>query len=521
MKLRFCLFSFLSGSFVLGHTSDNIANAPIATTRQGLVRGSSVHDRVNAFLGIPFALPPVGTLRFMPPQPLEEIESTGNASVRDATKFGPVCHQFHYRTVMGDALVETSGQSEDCLTLNVFVPKTEASSKHCRRLPVFVWSFGGAFGEGGGSMPLFDPTGFVAESQDIIVVTWNYRLNIFGFPNSPALDAQNLGIRDQRVALEWVRDNIAGFGGDPTRIILGGQSSGADTGNAMLYSHADDPIVSGIALQSGSVQIIGAAETNVDSEFVRVAEALGCQNVDRATELDCMRGIDAGILHQAVSNQTFNAFGRPPGGAPMVDNATLFTLQEYDVRGRAGKFAKVPTLLGVTNDEGDAILNWSAECGVNKSASSIISASLLGCNIALESEYRYLNNVTAWRYRYMGVFPEVTPYSWLGSYHEVDVALLMGTYNSIPGAAGRRSAITPAASRYYQRMFATFVRNPADGLRKEYNWPPYHLSHRKLMKLFQNNTLSAALEDSTPYDEICREPPPLPWAAVAAPPPSC
>lgn len=169
----------------------------------------------------------------------------------------------------------------------------------------------------------------------------SYRLNVFGFPNSPALDAQNLGIRDQRVALEWVRDNIAGFGGDPTRIVLGGQSSGADTGNAMLYSHADDPIVSGIALQSGSVQVIGAAETDVDAEFVRVATAVGCQNGDRIKELSCMREISAERLRNAVSNQTFNAFGSPPGGAPMVDNVTLFTPQEYDARGRAGKFARV------------------------------------------------------------------------------------------------------------------------------------------------------------------------------------
>ncbi|KAJ6786102.1 hypothetical protein PWT90_10597 [Aphanocladium album] len=519
MKLLLAFSYLLTGGFVLAHASDDTAQPIIATTRQGLVRGTSVHPRVNAFLGIPFALPPVGSLRFIPPQPLKDTAScTGNATARDATRFGPVCHQFHYRTVMGDALVETSGQSEDCLTLNVFVPKTAVRRK---RLAVFVWSFGGAFGEGGGSMPLFDPTGFVAESQDIIVVTWNYRLNLFGFPNSPALEAQNLGIRDQRVALEWVRDNIAGFGGDPTRIVLGGQSSGADTGNAMLYSHADDPIVKGIAFQSGSVQVIGAADANVDAEFVRVAEAVGCHNGNRAKELNCMRGISAERLQKAVSNQTFNAFGSPPGGAPMVDNVTLFSLQEYDARGRAGKFARVPTLLGVTDDEGDAVLNWSAECGVNKSASSIISATLLGCNIALEAEYRYVNNVTAWRYRYMGVFPEVTPYSWLGSYHEGDVALLMGSYGSIPGAAGRRSVVTPAASRFYQRLFATFVRDPADGLRREHNWPAYHVSHRKLMKLFPNNNLSAVLEDSTPYDEICRDPPALPWAAVAAPPPSC
>lgn len=156
------------------------------------------------------------------------------------------------------------------------------------------------------------------------------------------MDAQNLGLRDQRAALEWLRDNIAGFGGDPSRIVLGGQSAGADSGSAMVYSHEDDPIISGLALQSGTVQIIGASTQAVDSEFVRVATAVGCANsVDRLKELACMRTIDAQRLKHAVSNNTFNAFGSPPGGTPMVDNVTLFTGQEYASRGNAGKFAKV------------------------------------------------------------------------------------------------------------------------------------------------------------------------------------
>lgn len=149
----------------------------LATTNQGVVRGISVHKDVNAYLGIPFAQPPIGSLRFMPPQPLTNASlSESGKHIYNATKFGPVCYQFHYRTVMGDALAETSGQSEDCLTLNIFVPKRSHSACSPRKkpLPVFVWSFGGAFGEGGGSMPMFNPTNFVAENKDIIVVTWKY-----------------------------------------------------------------------------------------------------------------------------------------------------------------------------------------------------------------------------------------------------------------------------------------------------------------------------------------------------------
>lgn len=167
-------------------------------------------------------------------------------------------------------------------------------------------------------------------------------MNLFGFPNSPALDAQNLGLRDQRVALEWLRDNIAGFGGDPNRMIIGGQSAGADSGSAMLYSHAGDPIIIGAAFESGSAQIIGAATQNVDSEFVRVATSVGCANSsDRVNELECMRTVDAEILRHAISNNTFNKFASPSGGTPMVDNITIFTMEEYANRGKRGKFAKV------------------------------------------------------------------------------------------------------------------------------------------------------------------------------------
>lgn len=141
----------------------------LASTRQGPVRGIQLHEDVDAFLGVPYAQPPVGSLRFAPPHPPLNRSSDGQeTTVFNATAFGPVCHQFHYKTILGAALVETSGQSEDCLTLNVFVPR----QRSCKLLPVFVWSYGGAFGEGGGSMPLFNPTQFVIENKDIIVVTW-------------------------------------------------------------------------------------------------------------------------------------------------------------------------------------------------------------------------------------------------------------------------------------------------------------------------------------------------------------
>jgi carboxylesterase type B len=173
-------------------------------------------------------------------------------------------------------------------------------------------------------------------------------MNIFGFPNSPALPlatGQNLGIRDQRIALEWLRDNIAAWGGDSERMLMGGQSAGADTAHSFVYSYPDNPIISGLALQSGLVQVIGPLTEDVDSEFVRVANTVGCANTNRSKELDCMKSVDAKSLKNAISNETFNLFGSPAGGGPMVDNATLFTLTEYLKRGGNGQFAKIVCLM--------------------------------------------------------------------------------------------------------------------------------------------------------------------------------
>ncbi|KJK79605.1 hypothetical protein H634G_05197 [Metarhizium anisopliae BRIP 53293] len=499
----------------------NSSTGLIANTRQGPVRGIEVQNTVNAFLGVPYAQPPLGSLRFEPPQPPLNRASDGHSNVLNATKFGPVCHQFHYRTILGDSLVETSGQSEDCLTLNVFVPRHAFRRKN-GLLPVFVWSYGGAFGEGGASMPLFNPTQFVAENKDVIVVTWNYRLNIFGFPNTPALGAQNLGLRDQRAALEWLRDNIAGFGGDAHRITLGGQSAGADSGSAMIYSHMDDPIVSGLILQSGTVQIIGAATQNADSEFVRVATSVGCANsANRLQELECMRTVNAEILMRAISNKTLNAFGAPSGGAPMVDNVTLFTMREYVHRGSAGKFAKIPTLMGHTKNEGDSILNWTEKCGVNKTLSDLATALIFNCNMALEAGFRYVHRVPTWRYRYAGVFPAVTPFPWARVYHQADIPMLMGTYNLLAQNKTREHhAATIGASRYLQQVFGAFIRDPSHGLEKMYQWPTFVPGLATLIDLFPNNTASAEFKLST-QDEMCMDAPPFPWIEVLKAPPRC
>ena len=132
-----------------GDVKNAYIDCPIAHTCQGLVRGTYLNEDVSAFLGIPYAQAPVGDLRWRPPQPLP-MSAGEEGSIRDASDFGPVCHQFHYRQVLLNNTIETTPQSEDCLNLNIFVPRKASNAK---LLPTLLWSYGGGFVEGGGSVP--------------------------------------------------------------------------------------------------------------------------------------------------------------------------------------------------------------------------------------------------------------------------------------------------------------------------------------------------------------------------------
>ena len=304
---------------------------PIAFTESGIVIGSTTNG-INEFLGIPFAAPPVGALRWTPPQPYGFFPKF----FLQATQFGSQCTQ-------------ASGGSEDCLFLNVYTPQPESFAGGWHPLPVMFWIPGGGL-IAGGSDP-YDPTSLV--KQGVIVVTINYRVGYLGFFAQSAIDAEghlngNYGLMDQQFALKWVRRNIAGFGGDPERVTIFGQSAGGQS----VYAQLASPLAKGLfhraIAESGSytdfqdyfpfIITVAEAETTGSRKVpsgAAIADSVGCSSQTAA----CLRAVPAATL---VAVQPFPLF-------PFVDG-TLLT-QTIAAAFASGEFNRVPVISGTNHDE--------------------------------------------------------------------------------------------------------------------------------------------------------------------------
>jgi para-nitrobenzyl esterase len=317
--------------------------APVAVTDSGRVAGSR-DGAVDAYLGIPFAAPPVGANRWRAPQPAARWTGT-----RDATRFGHSCWQSvspqgfgpwsHEYVVQGDI-------SEDCLFLNVWTPGK------AKRLPVLVWIHGGGFKSGSGAIPIYAGRSLAADG--VVVVTVNYRVGPFGFLAHPELTAEangappaNFGLQDMVAALRWVRANIAAFGGDPAQVTIAGQSAGAGAVHDLIASPMARGLFARAIAQSGLPRP-GATRT------LAAAEQDG---------LALMREVSAGSLAELRALPPERIVPARGGNAvrftPVIDGVVLAQAPE---QARAdGAAARVAMLAGFTADEASAQTGYGSD----------------------------------------------------------------------------------------------------------------------------------------------------------------
>jgi para-nitrobenzyl esterase len=303
------------------------------TTANGVVEGV-IDDRtgVRSFRGIPFAAPPIGELRWKPPQPAASWDG-----VRRADTFGPRAMQL---PVFGDMNFRSNGMSEDCLYLNVWTP----AESDQERLPVLVYFYGGGNIAGDGSEPRYD--GASLARRGIVALTVNYRLNAFGFLAHPELtresphgSSSNYGYLDQVAALRWVQQNIAAFGGDPSRVTIAGESAGSIAVSAHMISPLSQSLFAGAIGSSGS--LMGALSPLPLAE----AEQNGLAFATRigAPTLAELRALPAERLLKVTADATFADF------AATIDGYFLPGLPAD--RFAAGEQARVPLLVGWNSEE--------------------------------------------------------------------------------------------------------------------------------------------------------------------------
>jgi para-nitrobenzyl esterase len=304
-----------------------------AKVENGVIEGLyDTKSSLQLYLGVPFAKPPVGNLRWKAPQPLDNW--TG---VKETKAFGPRSVQ---AIVFGDMHARSNGISEDCLYLNVWTPAT----RNTKGLPVLVYFYGGGFVAGDGSEPRYD--GAAMAKKGIVVVTVNYRLGLFGFLAHPELSKEapykasgNYGLLDQASSLKWVQKNIAAFGGDPKKVTIAGESAGSVSVSAQMVSPLSKNLIAGAIGESGS------GVSTLSAVSLAEAEKQGAEFAKNAgyTSLAQLRAASTRDLYEAYAESKRFGF-------PSVIDGYFYPKNMADIF-LAKEQAQVPLLLGWNSAE--------------------------------------------------------------------------------------------------------------------------------------------------------------------------
>ncbi|KAF8195313.1 cholinesterase, partial [Mycena galopus ATCC 62051] len=490
-------------------------------TSSGQIIGHPANNRpaVTEYLGVPFAQPPLSALRFFPP-----VVFAGNAVINAtafvrATLLLSACpyasstatipypnKTANFDRIVGTFLGEGGLVGEDCLTLNVWSKQNASLSEPAK--PVMVFFYGGRFAIGGTNNSFYKGQN-LADREDVVVVTVNYRTGIFGFPGAPNA-TQNLGLLDQRLALEWVRRNIAAFSGDPTRITVFGQSAGSASVEYHSFAFANDPIAAGLISHSGTAFSFLPNSPELAAQYWGNATvSAGCAGGNADEVMQCMQGknftdiLAAGAQVVTVGDPMMLA---PPPFQPTVDNITVFA--NYAALSFAGKFAKLPYLLGNLDNEAGfyRIRGFTADLNLTDAQWDLFNLEAFTCATSQTAAFRARAGVPTWRYRYFGDWDNLRLYDCCpgsGAYHGSDLEMVFGTGEDVSGVAnGPREE---QVSRMMMRAWATFARDPGAGL-NELGWPQYEPSDANketLIRLVFDDEDGVSFVSPSVYDAPC------------------
>ncbi|MBW4039033.1 MAG: carboxylesterase family protein [Acidobacteria bacterium] len=329
------------------------STSPIVQIDTGKLQGVTT-DGVTAYKGIPFAAPPVGNLRWRAPQPAAHWQG-----VRSAANYGHDCMQLPFPS---DAAPLGTAPSEDCLVMNVWVPAHPTSAK----LPVMVWIYGGGFVNGGSSPSVYDGSNFA--KGDVVFVSFNYRLGRFGFFAHPALTAEtpngplgNYAYMDQIAALQWVKRNIASFGGDPSTVTLFGESAGGMSVHALLTSPLTSGLFQRAIIESGggrggvgkATPFLSKSVPNPTGPATPSAESIGLAFAEskgiHGSGPDALAKLRALPADQVVNglNMASMQQAAPTYSGPMIDGQIVTA--SADAAYLAGTQLHVPLIIGANS----------------------------------------------------------------------------------------------------------------------------------------------------------------------------
>ena len=531
------LLALLLATFALGGFANT--EKPTAKIESGNLQGTTEYSMI-AFKGIPYAAPPVGDLRWRPPQPAASWTGT-----RDASKFGDSCPQPYLKNLSVDLALPGN---EDCLKLNVFTPQ-----KPGKDLPVMVWIHGGGLLVDGSKDSQFQPIGLV--KNDVIVVTFDYRLGALGFFANKELVAEaktkgepvgNYGTMDQIAVLKWVKRNIAAFGGNPNNVTIFGESAGGRSVNWLMTSEAARGLFHKAISQSAEQSPLrGTTEVRYGKPPLTEISANYMKTLG-VSSLRELRALPANKLVLTADQFESGGFGGASIDGQIIpgDPITLFA---------AGKQAKVPFIIG-TNSWDSSLLapgqppladvqkmfniapkDFERLYG-NLKDKCILSSDILG-DIVFRASTKFLANsmngiAPGYAYYFDYLTPKIRP-AYPGTPHTFDVTYVFGSYPLMPQApkamessANRCATIEKANAEMKKSIWAkywfpitdkndpqdkamsekmsaswtTFAKTGNPNVEGQANWPIYNLKDDVMRHYSENSqTITGMLKERVDY----------------------